>query len=145
MIHALRFRRPQNLRKFPIFLWRYLLMSKNRRLFFQICVVFSEYLDFTRLLSISLQCFHEILWQIWWSGRCALLSRSFSYTFYHDLLLRRIAWTDPLINLKRRTQQKTRTLCICKMFYYRQVLIKPGGKIPVLFTVVVSVEIGVIQ
>ena len=44
--------------------------------------------------------------------------------------------------MKRRTQQKTRTLCICKMFYYRQVLIKPGGKIPVLFTVVVSVEIG---
>ena len=40
------------------------------------------------------------------------------------------------------TQQKTRTLCICKMLYYRQVLIKPGGKIPVLFTVVVSVEIG---
>ena len=28
------------------------------------------------------------------------------------------------------------------MLYYRQVLIKPGGKIPVLFTVVVSVEIG---
>ena len=33
------------------------------------------------------------------------------------------------------------TLCICKMLYYRQALIKPGGKIPVLFDSVVLLAV----